>query len=75
MRTIYEKVLGGENGKEAKPLPEDDDEKTWNKLLADHAFRDPDKAVKMVQVFLRGPGYVHVSQRTVEVARQLLQNF
>jgi glutamate-ammonia-ligase adenylyltransferase len=72
VRAIYDEILGKENDTESKPLPDDDDEKAWEKLLAGHAFRDPEKAVKMVHVFLRGPGYVHVSPRTVELARQLL---
>jgi len=75
VRAIYEKVLGAEGDSQSKPLPDDDDERAWKKLLSDHAFRDPDKALKMVNVFLRGPGYVHVSQRTVELARQLLPKF
>jgi [glutamine synthetase] adenylyltransferase / [glutamine synthetase]-adenylyl-L-tyrosine phosphorylase len=75
VRTIYDKILRAENEPATKPLPDDDDESAWKKLLADHAFRDVDKAAKMVQVFLRGPGYVHVSPRTVELARQLFPKF
>jgi glutamate-ammonia-ligase adenylyltransferase len=75
VRTIYDKVLGAENEAAATPLPDDEDERGWKNFLADHAFRDPDQAYKMVQVFLRGPGYVHVSPRTVELARQLLPKF
>ncbi|MGZ4964541.1 MAG: bifunctional [glutamate--ammonia ligase]-adenylyl-L-tyrosine phosphorylase/[glutamate--ammonia-ligase] adenylyltransferase [Limisphaerales bacterium] len=75
VRAIYDKVLGVDGDSQAKPLPDDEDERAWKKLLADHAFRDPDQALKMVHVFLRGPGYVHVSARTVELARQLLPKF
>ncbi|MDB6056498.1 MAG: putative Glutamate-ammonia-ligase adenylyltransferase, partial [Verrucomicrobiales bacterium] len=75
VRAIYERVLGADSDAHSKPLPDDEDEAGWKKLLAEHAFRDVDKAWKMVNVFLRGPGYVHVSQRTVELARQLLPKF
>jgi len=44
----------------------------WKKLLAEHAFRGPDKAFRVLREFVEGPGYVHVSPRTSELAHQLL---
>jgi len=41
-------------------------------LLARHRFRDVDKAFRVLKEFVEGPGYVHVSPRTIELARQLL---
>src|SRR5208282_4004941 len=35
----------------------------------------PARAWQMAQIFLHGPGYVHVSLRTVELARELLPRF
>jgi glutamate-ammonia-ligase adenylyltransferase len=42
-------------------------------FLAERGFRDPDKAARSLREFVEGPGYVHVSPRTVEVARRLLR--
>ncbi len=44
----------------------------WKKLLAEHSFRDVDKAFQMLREFVEGPGYVHVSQRTIDLAYKLL---
>jgi glutamate-ammonia-ligase adenylyltransferase len=47
-------------------------ESEWERLLAEHSFREPAKMVALLREFVEGPGYVHVSSRTVELARQLL---
>jgi len=47
-------------------------ESEWKKLLAQHAFKDVDKAFRVLREFVEGPGYVHVSPRTGELAHQLL---
>ena len=47
-------------------------EAEWKKLLAEHAFKDVDKAFRVLREFVEGPGYVHVSPRTSELAYQLL---
>jgi glutamate-ammonia-ligase adenylyltransferase len=74
VRRIYDSML-----KAAEPLPADvlsaDFEgrrESWRKLLEAHSFRDPDKAVRLLQEFVSGPGYVHVSPRTTELALQLV---
>jgi len=47
-------------------------ESPWKQLLAEHGFRDSDKAFRVLREFVEGPGYVHVSPRTTELAFQLL---
>jgi glutamate-ammonia-ligase adenylyltransferase len=47
-------------------------EGAWIKLLAAHSFRDPETAFRLLREFAEGPGYVHVSPRTTELARQLI---
>jgi glutamate-ammonia-ligase adenylyltransferase len=47
-------------------------EQKWENLLAEHSFREPAKMVPLLREFVEGPGYVHVSSRTIELARQLL---
>ena len=57
------------------PGDAEDSEQAWQELFSRHSFRDPARAWQMVQMFLHGPGYVHVSPRTVELARELLPRF
>lgn len=47
-------------------------EAQWKQLLAKHWFRDPNQAFRVLREFVEGPGYVHVSARTIELARGLL---
>lgn len=76
VRRIYEKLLKNEGPASPQLLPAGfEDEKAWTKLLADHAFQDPGKALRLIREFVEGPGYVHVSPRTSELARELLPKF
>ena len=47
-------------------------EDQWKPLLAAHRFRDVDKAFQVLREFVEGPGYIHVSTRTIELARKLV---
>ena len=47
-------------------------EKDWKQLLEKHQFRDLDKAFRVLREFVEGPGYVHVSARTSDLARKLI---
>jgi glutamate-ammonia-ligase adenylyltransferase len=75
IRAIFNKLF--KSGKSAPPnetLPHEftGAEAKWKKLLAGHSFREPDKMVHLLREFVEGPGYVHVSARTIELARCLL---
>lgn len=74
VRRIYEKFLGCDRPEAATEFPAEfrGAEETWKPLLAVRRFRDPEKAFRMLQEFVEGPGYVHVSARTSELARKLL---
>jgi glutamate-ammonia-ligase adenylyltransferase len=74
VRRVYDQLLRAEAPREASPFPDSFDgaEAEWKALLARHWFRDVDKAFRVLREFVEGPGYVHVSPRTVELARQLL---
>jgi len=50
-----------------------DDE--WRHLLAARSFREPQKAMELFKEFAEGPGYLHVSLRTTELARQLILKY
>ncbi len=76
VRTVFHKVLKAEvpEVQAESPFPEQFEgaETRWKVLLADHGFRDVEKAFRVLREFVEGPGYVHVSPRTKELALQLL---
>jgi glutamate-ammonia-ligase adenylyltransferase len=76
-RRIYDQILAGDEPQEADLLPAtiEGEEARWKTLLTQHGFREPDRALKMIGLFLHGPGFVHVSTRTTELARELLGQF
>ena len=76
VRRIYESLLEGESQISTKPqLPSFDAKDKWEQLLASHSFREPEKAFLLFKEFAEGPGYLHVSTRTTELARQLIPKF
>ncbi len=74
VRRIYDKFLRGGPKAQVSSLPAEftGEEEVWKQRLAECRFRDPAKAFRMLQEFVEGPGYVHVSPRTAELARKLL---
>jgi glutamate-ammonia-ligase adenylyltransferase len=77
VRASYEKVFGPERETAGSALPASFDgcEEQWRTLLAARRFRDPAKGVKLLREFVEGPGYVHVSARTSELAMRLIPVF
>jgi glutamate-ammonia-ligase adenylyltransferase len=76
VRRVYESLLKSETGAPASAsLPPFDAQEQWASLLAAHSFREPEKAAQLFQEFAEGPGYLHVSTRTTELARQLILKF
>ena len=47
-------------------------EAEWKSLLAEHSFENVDHSFRVLNEFVHGPGYVHVSNRTTDLALQLL---
>ena len=47
-------------------------EKAWQEVLAVHGFQDVGHAVQLMDRFINGPGYVHISDRTAELALELV---
>ena len=75
VREIFDKLFKSEKsqrGVEKLPAEFAGVETEWVKLLAEHSFREPDKMVHLLREFVEGPGYVHVSSRTIDLARRLL---
>jgi glutamate-ammonia-ligase adenylyltransferase len=76
VRTIFESVLKAEVPEvhQRSPLPRHFDgmEAVWKQLLTQYGFKDVDRAFRVMREFVEGPGYVHVSPRTCELAYRLL---
>jgi len=75
VRRIFERVVKAEPlAAQADAFPREfvGAEERWKQLLAEHSFRDPEAALRVLREFVEGPGFVHVSARTVELARKLL---
>jgi glutamate-ammonia-ligase adenylyltransferase len=74
VRQIYDKQLKKESLQAQTILPEEFDTSSgeWEELLAAHSFRDPGTAFQLLKEFTKGPGDIHVSPRTTELARQLI---
>jgi glutamate-ammonia-ligase adenylyltransferase len=76
VRRLFEHVLKGEvhapSVPSAFPTQFEGREEEWRKIIAAHGFKDTEKALRVLREFVEGPGYVHVSPRTRELAHQLL---
>ncbi|MCS7338247.1 MAG: bifunctional [glutamate--ammonia ligase]-adenylyl-L-tyrosine phosphorylase/[glutamate--ammonia-ligase] adenylyltransferase, partial [Verrucomicrobiae bacterium] len=74
VRRAFDSVLKLEPPRIKSELPEQFDgaEEQWREILAKHWFRDPEKGFRILKEFVEGPGYVHVSPRTAELARGLV---
>ena len=76
VRRIFEKLLRAETPASQAPWPFPHQfagaEAQWKQFLSEHSFRDLETALRVLREFVEGPGYVHVSPRTTELAWQLL---
>ena len=74
VRRIYDQTVQGEAAPAASSFPRQfrGAETEWKTLLARHSFRDVDQALRLLTEFAHGPGFVHVSNRTVELAWELI---
>ncbi len=77
VRAVYAQVLGATAAPESHGMPGDfeQDKAAWIAWLERHSFRDPAQAWRLLYEFVHGPGYIHVSSRTIELARELLPRF
>ncbi|MFM1942649.1 MAG: hypothetical protein RI897_1631 [Verrucomicrobiota bacterium] len=74
VRKHYEAVVQLSNDTEVLPLPSDfsEDAQAWKALLQRHSFTQVDKSLNILRTLIEGPGYIHVSPRTVKLARGLM---
>ncbi len=77
VRRIYDRLLKSESAGAQTGLPPEFDgaETEWISLLAAHSFREPETAFRVFKELAEGPGDVHVSPRSVELARELIPKF
>ncbi|MDB6108689.1 MAG: putative Glutamate-ammonia-ligase adenylyltransferase [Pedosphaera sp.] len=77
VRRVYDRLLRAEGAEPQSTLPRDFDgaETEWKKILEQHSFKQVDQALRMLKEFAHGPGYGHISNRTVDLALQLLPRF
>jgi glutamate-ammonia-ligase adenylyltransferase len=76
-RRIYDGILAGDEPGEPGLPPGQMDEALpqWQQVLRAHGFREADRALAMLRLFIEGPDYGHISSRTVELARELSRRF
>jgi len=73
VRKVYDGLLrAGEEAESDFPEDFDGGDEEWKVILRQHSFRDPDTAFRRLKELVEGPGFVHVSQRTSELARELI---
>ena len=76
VRAIFDGLLNQEGpvSAPANPLPRDFDGEAgvWRKILEEHSFKDVDKSLRLLETFAQGPDYVHTSNRTTDLALQLV---
>jgi glutamate-ammonia-ligase adenylyltransferase len=77
VRRTYEKFVEVDAGESTSLLPRQfrGAETEWNQILTEHRFKDAEKSFRLLNQFANGPGFVHVSQRTTELAMQLVPKF
>jgi len=77
VRRLFERILQAEvpGGEAASFLPREfnDGDAEWKSILTQHGFKDIPRSLRVLREFVEGPGYVHVSPRTKDLALQLLQ--
>lgn len=74
VRETFDRRLRAEAPVESQSFPThfEDAEEEWKDLLRARSFRDPDKALRLLQSLVHGPGYIHVSSRTTDLAWEFL---
>src|ERR1043166_934378 len=77
VRRVYEALLRDDEAtRPPASLPSlVENEADWKKILAAHGFRDVEQGFRLLKAFALGPGYMHVSQRTSDLALELLPQF
>lgn len=68
VRQVYDQLLKTQAPERPRHPQDLSDAEAWKQCLAEHGFRQVDKSFKLLTRFIHGPGFGHVSNRTVELA-------
>lgn len=74
VRRIFEQTLKSESDPAPPVIPREFEEhaEELKRMLGARSFRDVEHAFQLLTLFVHGPGYVHVSVRTVDLALELV---
>lgn len=74
VRKCYNDFIKISDNDREERLPDltDDNEENWKKMLVRYGFKDPEKSFKLLKVFVFGPGYVHISENTINHAMRII---
>jgi glutamate-ammonia-ligase adenylyltransferase len=77
VRRVYDQLFKSEQPESPSPFPRriEGMEGEWKAILAEHSFREPERCLKLLAEFVHGPGFGHVSPRTMDFAWQLVAKF
>ncbi|MDX1950662.1 MAG: bifunctional [glutamate--ammonia ligase]-adenylyl-L-tyrosine phosphorylase/[glutamate--ammonia-ligase] adenylyltransferase [Verrucomicrobiota bacterium] len=77
VRSSYDRFIKMDPNKPGNALPYgfEENEAAWIQLLESHSFIEPQRSLKILQEFVNGPGFGHVSSRTSQSARELITRF
>ncbi|HYE32498.1 MAG TPA: bifunctional [glutamate--ammonia ligase]-adenylyl-L-tyrosine phosphorylase/[glutamate--ammonia-ligase] adenylyltransferase [Methylomirabilota bacterium] len=73
VRRIYDlHIYPARSNEDALPIDFDSTEK-WTAIFENHSFLDPAKACRLAREFVHGPGFGHLSSRTIEAGMALIR--
>lgn len=77
VRRVFDKLLRAETPEARSALPRQFEgaEAEWKRILAENSFKNVDHSIRLLHEFAYGPGFGHVSSRTIDLALQLLPKF
>jgi glutamate-ammonia-ligase adenylyltransferase len=77
VRRVFDKLLRAERPEVRSALPRQFEgaETEWKRILAENSFKNVDHSIRLLHEFAYGPGFGHVSNRTIDLALQLLSKF
>jgi len=68
VRQVYDQLLKTQTPERPRQPEDLSDATAWKQCLAEHGFRQVDKSFKLLTHFIQGPGFGHVSARTMDLA-------
>ncbi len=75
VRRIYDMLLRAQPTGSQSRLPRDfaANEAEWRNILSQYSFKEIETSCRVIETLVSGPGYAHISSRTMDLAMELLQ--